>query len=73
MKTDGKYILRICYYWKFDGGSKKVLRYLQWTNNHMLTYRRSNYPKVIGYTNSFFVVCVKSSKSTFSYMYLLAK
>ena len=35
-------------HWKV---AKKVLRYLQWTKNHMLTYRKSDYLKVIGCTN----------------------
>jgi len=33
-------------HWK---AAKKVLRYLQGTKNHMFTYRRSDYLKVIEY------------------------
>jgi len=51
---------------------KKVLRYLQGTQNHMLTYRKFDHLEVIGYTNSDFVGCVDTRKSTFGYVYLLA-
>jgi len=52
--------------------AKKVLRYLQGTKDHLLTYKRSDHLEVIGYTNSDFVGCVDTQKSTFSYVYLLA-
>jgi len=52
--------------------AKKVLRYLQGTKNHMLTYRKSDHLEVIGYTDSAFVGCVDTRKSTFGYVYLLA-
>jgi len=51
---------------------KKVLRYLHGTKNHMLTYRKSYHLEVIGYTDSDFVGCVDTRKSTFGYVYLLA-
>jgi len=56
-------------HWK---DAKKVLRYLQGTNDHMLAYKRSNHLEVIGYINSNFAGCVDTRKSTFGYVYLLA-
>jgi len=56
-------------HWK---ATKKVLRYLQGTKNHMLTYRKYDHLEVIGYTDSNFVGCVDTRKSTFGYVYLLA-
>jgi len=53
--------------------AKKVLRYLQGTKNHMLTYRKSDHLEVIGYTDSDFFGCVNTRKSTFGYVYLLAE
>jgi len=38
----------------------------------MLTYRKSHHLEVIGYTDSDFVGCVDTRKSTFGYVYLLA-
>jgi len=51
--------------------AKKVLRYLQGTKDHMLTYKRSDHLEVIGYTYSDFAGCVDTRKSTFGYVYLL--
>jgi hypothetical protein len=51
---------------------KRVLRYLQRTKNHMLTYRRSDKLEVIGYTISDFAGCVDSLKSTSGYIFMLA-
>ena len=51
---------------------KKVLRYLQDTKDYLLTYRRSDYLKVIGYSDSDYAGCVNSRKSTFGYIFLLA-
>ena len=56
-------------HWK---AAKKVLRYLQGTKDHMLTYKRSGHLEVIGYTYSDFAGCVDTRKSTFGYVYLLA-
>jgi len=56
-------------HWK---AAKKVLRYLQGTKNHMLTYKRSGHLEVIGYTDSDFAGCIDTRKSTFGYVYLLA-
>jgi hypothetical protein len=50
--------------------TKRVLRYLQRTKNHMLTYRRSDKLEVIGYTDYDSVSCVDSLKSTFGYFYV---
>lgn len=51
---------------------KKILRYLQGTKDHMLTYRKSSHLEVIGFTDSDFAGCVDSRKSTFGYVFLLA-
>ena len=56
-------------HWK---AAKKVLRYLQGTKEHMLTYRRSNHLEVVRYSNLDFVGCVDTRKSTFGYLFLLA-
>ncbi|XP_040872116.1 secreted RxLR effector protein 161-like [Glycine max] len=56
-------------HWK---AAKKVLRYLQGTKDHMLTYSRSGHLEVIGYTDSDCAGCIDTRKSTFGYMYLLA-
>ena len=56
-------------HWK---AAKKVLRYLQGTKEHILTYRRSDQLEVIGYTDSYFAGCIDSRKSTFGYVFLLA-
>ena len=49
-------------HWK---ASKKVLRYLQRTKDHMLTYRKSGHLEVIGYTDSDieakFVACFEAT------------
>ncbi|XP_048615679.1 secreted RxLR effector protein 161-like [Brassica napus] len=55
-------------HWK---AAKKVLRYLQGTKEHMLTYKRSDQLEVIGYLDSDYVGCVDSRKSTFGYLFLL--
>lgn len=52
--------------------AKKVLRYLQGTKDHVLTYRRSSHLEVIGYSDSDYAGCVDSRKSTFGYVFLLA-
>jgi len=57
-------------HWKV---AKKVLRYLQGTKDHMLTYKRSDHLEVIGYTDSDFADCVDTRKSTFGYVYLLVR
>ncbi|XP_047267745.1 secreted RxLR effector protein 161-like [Capsicum annuum] len=55
-------------HWK---AAKKVLRYLQGTKDHMLTYRRSDHLDVVGYSDSNYVGCVDTRKSTFGYLFLL--
>ncbi|KAA0046843.1 Retrovirus-related Pol polyprotein from transposon TNT 1-94 [Cucumis melo var. makuwa] len=57
-------------HWK---AAKKVLRYLQGTKDYMLTYKRSDHLEVIGYSDSDFVGCVDTRKSTFGYLFLLAE
>ena len=44
--------------------TKKVLRYLQGTNEYMLMYRRTDNLEIIGYSNANFAGCVDSHKST---------
>ena len=39
----------------------------------MLIYKKSDLLEVIGYSNSDFVGCLDSSKSTFGYLFLLAE
>ena len=55
-------------HWK---AAKKVLRYLQGTKEHMLTYRKSDHLEVIGYSDSDFAGCVDTRKFTFGYTFLL--
>jgi transposase InsO family protein len=52
--------------------AKKVMRYLQGTKNYMLMYRRTNNLEVIGYSDSDFVGCVDSRKSTSGYTFMMA-
>ena len=51
---------------------KWVMRYLQRTKHYMLTYRRSSQIEIIGYSDSDYVGCQDSSRSTSGYVYLLA-
>ncbi|XP_070015892.1 secreted RxLR effector protein 161-like [Nicotiana sylvestris] len=53
-------------HWK---AAKKVLHYLQ---GYMITYRRSDHLDVIGYSDSDYVGCMETRKSTFGYLFLLA-
>ena len=52
--------------------AKKVMRYLQGTKDYMLMYRRIDSLEVIGYSDSNFVGCVDSRKSTSGYIFKLA-
>ncbi|KAE8673133.1 hypothetical protein F3Y22_tig00111810pilonHSYRG00082 [Hibiscus syriacus] len=52
--------------------TKKVLRYLQGTKDHMLTYRRTSNLEVVGYSDSDYVGYSNTRKSTFDYVFLLA-
>ena len=47
-------------HWK---ATKKVLRYLQGTKDHMLTYRRSSHLEVIGHSDSDYAGCVLIQES----------
>uniref|UniRef100_A0A2N9IIM3 Reverse transcriptase Ty1/copia-type domain-containing protein n=1 Tax=Fagus sylvatica TaxID=28930 RepID=A0A2N9IIM3_FAGSY len=53
--------------------AKQVMRYLQGTKDFILTFRRSNSLEVIGYLDSDFAGCIDSRKSTFDYLFMLAK
>jgi hypothetical protein len=55
-------------HWK---AAKKTLHYLQGTKQYMLTYKRTDNLKVIGYSDSDFVGCVDSQKSTSGYVFTL--
>jgi hypothetical protein len=57
-------------HWK---AAKKILRYLQGTKEYMLTYRRSNNLEVLGYSDSDYAGCIDTRKSTFGYVFLLAR
>ncbi|KAL0386504.1 UNVERIFIED_CONTAM: Retrovirus-related Pol polyprotein from transposon TNT 1-94 [Sesamum latifolium] len=50
--------------------AKKVMRYLQWTKD-MLMYRRTKNLEVVGYSDSDFVGCVDSRKSTSGYIFII--
>jgi hypothetical protein len=54
-------------------GIKKALRYCQDTKDFMLTYRRLDKVKVVGFTVADFVGCVDSRKSISGYIYTLAR
>ncbi|XP_068651588.1 secreted RxLR effector protein 161-like [Aristolochia californica] len=56
-------------HWK---ATKKVMRYLQGTNDYKLTYIQSDHLKVIGYSDSDFAGCLDSKNSTLGYVFLLA-
>ena len=56
-------------HWK---ASKRVMRYLKKTKYYMLTYRRLDNLKIIGYYDSDFSGCQDSRKSMSSYIYMLA-
>jgi len=55
-------------HWK---ATKKVLRYLQGTKDHVLLYRKCDHLEVVGYSDSDFGGCRDSRKSTFGYVFLL--
>ena len=57
-------------HWK---ATKKVIRYLQGTKDFMLTFRRSNSLEVTGYSDSDFAKGIDSRKSTFGYLFMLAR
>jgi hypothetical protein len=51
---------------------KKVMRYSQGTKNYSLTYKHTDHLEVVRYSDSDFVGCVDSRKSTSGYVFLLA-
>jgi len=57
-------------HWK---ATKKFLRYLQGTKDHLLTYKRFNHLELIGYSDSDFVGCVDTRKSTLGFVFLLVR
>ncbi|XP_075111848.1 secreted RxLR effector protein 161-like [Nicotiana tabacum] len=57
-------------HWK---AAKKVLRYLKGTKDYMLMYRRSKHLEVVGCSDSDFVGCIDTRKSTFGYLFQLAE
>ena len=52
--------------------AKKVIRYRKGTKDYMLMYRRTDSLEVIGYSDSNFVGCVDSCKSTSGSIFKLA-
>jgi hypothetical protein len=56
-------------HWK---AAKKVMRYLQGTNDYGLTFRHTDHLEVVGYSDSDFTGFVDSRKSTSRYIFLLA-
>ena len=56
-------------HWK---AAKKVMRYLQGTKDYMLTFKRFDNLKAVGYSDSDFARCVDSRKFTFGYLFMLA-
>ena len=57
-------------HWK---ATKWVMQYLQGIEDFKLTYRRSNHLKIIRYSDFNFASCIDSKKSTFGYVFMLAK
>ena len=56
-------------HWK---AAKRVMQYLQGTKGLMLTYRHSGHLDIIGYSDSDFMGCLDSMKSTSGYIFMLA-
>ena len=48
--------------------AKKVMRYLQGTKYYMFMYKRTDDLEVIGYSDSDYVGCIATRKSTFGYV-----
>ena len=57
-------------HWK---AAKQVIRYLRGAKDYMLSFKRSDNLEVISYTDSDFARCIDSRKSTFVYVYMLAR
>ena len=51
---------------------KKVMRYLQGTKNHMLTYRKTDNLEIMGYSDADFAGCKDTKRSTSGYIFTLA-
>jgi hypothetical protein len=51
---------------------KNALRYIQGTNGLMLTYERSDSLEIVGYSDSDFVCCLDTDRSTSGYVFKLA-
>jgi hypothetical protein len=51
---------------------KKVLRYIQGTKGLMLTYERSDSLKIVCYSDSDFMGCLDTDRSTLCYVFKLA-
>ena len=56
-------------HWK---AAKKVMRYLQGTKDHMLTYRRADTLEIVGFSDADYAGCVDDKKSTSGYIYMMA-
>ena len=52
---------------------KKVLRYLQGTEDLMLTYRRTDTLEVVGFSDSDYAGYVDDKKSTYGYIFMMAE
>ncbi|WJZ95153.1 hypothetical protein VitviT2T_013943 [Vitis vinifera] len=52
--------------------AKLVMRYLQRTKDFMLTYQRSSHLEIVGYSDSDFVGCLNSRRSTSGHIFMLA-
>ncbi|XP_062089502.1 secreted RxLR effector protein 161-like [Humulus lupulus] len=53
--------------------AKQVMRYLQRTNDFMLTYRKSENFEIIGYSDSDLASCQDSKRFTSSDVYMLSR
>ena len=56
-------------HWK---AAKKVMRYLQGTKDHMLTYRRTNTLDIVGFSDADYAGCMDDKKSTSGYIFMMA-
>jgi hypothetical protein len=50
-------------------GIKKALKYIYGTNDLMLTYERSDSVEIVGYSDSDFVGCLNTDRSTSGYVF----
>ncbi|XP_062119405.1 secreted RxLR effector protein 161-like [Humulus lupulus] len=56
-------------HWK---AAKKVMRYLQGTKDHLLTYRRADTLDIVGFSDVDYAGCVDDKTSTSGYIYMMA-